>query len=292
LNPPRDIRLSSPIGDLAALHWPNPGAPRVLCLHGWLDNAASFIPLNASLKGLDPVGLDLVALDFAGHGYSSHRPAGSRYYLHDYLWDVEAALDALDWDAADIIGHSLGGVIAGLYAAASPERINRLVLLDGLGPPTAGSGQSVERLRRSMASTRKPESTLRRYQSIDEAARARQKVTPMSDAAVRLLVERAIGSQDDHFRWRTDPRLNWHSPFLMTEEQVLELLAGIEAPSLSIVATPIAHWFKPQQVEKRMAALPRAQHQTIEGHHHFHMEQPGDIAPMIQAFLQTENHHE
>jgi pimeloyl-ACP methyl ester carboxylesterase len=288
LNPPRNIRLSSPIGDLAALHWANPGAPRVLCLHGWLDNAASFNPLAVDLKNLD-----LVALDFAGHGHSSHRPAGTRYYLHDYLWDVEAALGALGWEKAAIMGHSLGGVIAGFYAAASPERVHRLVLLDGLGPPTIGIGQSVERLRRSMASTRKPESTLRRYQSIDEAARARQKATPMSDAAVRQLVERAIGRQGDHFRWRTDPRLNWHSPFLMNEAQVLELLSGIEVPTLSIMATPLARWINRQQLEKRLAALPHAQHHTIEGHHHFHMERPEEIAPMIQAFLQsTDNHHE
>jgi pimeloyl-ACP methyl ester carboxylesterase len=288
LKQPTELRLASPIGELAALHWPNPGAPRVLCLHGWLDNAASFIPLAAELGDFD-----LVALDFAGHGYSVHRPTGSRYYFHDYLWDVEAALDALDWHDCALMGHSLGGAVAGFYTAGSPQRINRLVLLDGLGPPSMDPTKTVEKLRRSMASTRKPESTLRRYQSIDEAERARQKATPMSDSAVRLLVERALGVEDDHFRWRTDPRLNWHSPLLMTEGQVLNLLAGIEAPALSIMAIPLARWIDPQQAERRKDALPRVQHHTIEGHHHFHMEQPADFAPMIRAFLNaTDNHDE
>ena len=71
---PVNIRL--PWGTLEALHWSNPGAPKVLCLHGWLDNAASFVPLSGYLKDFD-----LLALDFAGHGFSSHRPASSRYYF-------------------------------------------------------------------------------------------------------------------------------------------------------------------------------------------------------------------
>jgi pimeloyl-ACP methyl ester carboxylesterase len=288
LNQPQELRLPSPIGELAALHWPNPGARQVLCLHGWLDNAASFMPLAAGLEEFD-----LVALDFTGHGHSAHRPAGTRYYFQDYLWDVEAALDALDWADCSIMGHSLGGAVAGFYAAASPDRVHKLVLLDGLGPLTGSVGETLERLRRSMASTRKAESTLRRYESIEEAVLARQKATPMSDEAVRMLVERAIGEENDHFRWRTDPRLNWHSPLLMTEEQVLNLLSGIQAPVLSIMATPLARWIKPQVAELRMAALSHAQHRAVEGHHHFHMEQPADIAPMIRAFLQsTENHHE
>jgi pimeloyl-ACP methyl ester carboxylesterase len=284
----QELRLASPIGELAGLHWPNPGAPRVLCLHGWLDNAASFIPLCSQLHGLD-----LVALDFAGHGHSVHRPAGTRYYFHDYLWDVEAALDTLGWDDCAIMGHSLGGVIGGCYATASPQRINRLVLLDGLGPPTADAAQSAERLRRSMASTRKPESKLRLYASIDEATDARKKVTPMSHAAVRLLVERALGRQGSHYRWHTDPRLNWNSPVMMTEEQALSLLTGIESPVLSFTALPLARWIQAGQLKNRQDAVPDARHHTISSHHHFHMEQVGEIAPLIQEFLHaTDNGHE
>lgn len=123
---PVNIRLSW--GTMEGLHWSRPGAPKVLCLHGWLDNAASFVPLAPYLKDFD-----LLALDFAGHGFSSHRPETSRYYFPDNLYDLDAALDILGWETCHIIGHSMGGGIASGFAAALPERVNRLVLLDAVG---------------------------------------------------------------------------------------------------------------------------------------------------------------
>ena len=77
-----DIRL--PWGMLKGLHWARPGAPKVMCLHGWLDNAASFVPLAPYLKDFD-----LLAIDLAGHGLSSHRPENSRYYFTDYVFDLD-----------------------------------------------------------------------------------------------------------------------------------------------------------------------------------------------------------
>jgi pimeloyl-ACP methyl ester carboxylesterase len=95
-----EIRLDAPLGQLAGLRWGSQGAAPVLCLHGWLDNAASFLPLAEQLDGLD-----LVALDFAGHGHSDHRHHTARYYLTEYLWDVEAAMDALGWESCHLMGH-------------------------------------------------------------------------------------------------------------------------------------------------------------------------------------------
>ena len=78
-----EVRLSLPHIELAAhLYGPEDGAP-VLALHGWLDNAASFARLAPRLAGLR-----IVALDFAGHGHSEHRPAGAGYALWDYAYDV------------------------------------------------------------------------------------------------------------------------------------------------------------------------------------------------------------
>ena len=91
------LSLPMPWGVLEALHWRNPGAPRILCLHGWLDNAASFIPLADSLAGFE-----LLALDFAGHGLSSHRPEDSRYYFADYVFDVDQVMQQLEIGRAHV----------------------------------------------------------------------------------------------------------------------------------------------------------------------------------------------
>ena len=128
----RERPLNTRSGRFAALEWRNSAGPRTLCLHGWLDNAASFIPLAQQLQ---PV--DLVALDLPGHGFSEHRHSTARYHFIDYLFNVDAALESLGWGDCHVIGHSLGAAIAAAYSAGAPERVQSLVLLDSMGPLSA-----------------------------------------------------------------------------------------------------------------------------------------------------------
>jgi pimeloyl-ACP methyl ester carboxylesterase len=276
---PINIRLSW--GILEGLHWSNPGAPRVLCLHGWLDNAASFVPLAPYLKDFD-----LLALDFAGHGFSSHRPETSRYYFPDNLYDVDAALDVLGWDQCHIIGHSMGGGVASSFAAALPERVRRLVLLDAVGTLALPTDQAAKQLRLSMKSVRKNRSNLRPYESVEEAMLARQKSSQLSDDAARLLCERSLEHTGDYYQWRTDPRLNWRSPQLLSDAQALDLLAAIRAPTLVITSPAVIDYLGEEMMQKRLATINDCKHVTDDGHHHFHMEQPEHIGVCITEFLQ------
>jgi len=282
---PVNIHLSW--GTLEGLHWSRPGAPRVICLHGWLDNAASFVPLASYLRDFD-----LLALDFAGHGLSSHRPESSRYYAPDYLYDLDAALDVLGWDQCHMIGHSLGGGVASGFAAALPERINRLVFLDGLGLLTLPADQATRQLRLSIKSVRKNRSILRPYESVEEAMRARQKGSSLSDEAARLICERSLEHTGDYYQWRTDPRLNWRSPHLLSNEQVLNLLAAIRAPTLVITSPTLTKYLGEDVIMERLAAINDCRHFTNDGHHHFHMEQPQHIGAYITEFLQQQDHHD
>lgn len=276
----QEITLHTPNGCFAALAWPNPGAPRLMCLHGWLDNAASFLPLGPFLKAFD-----LVALDFAGHGHSDHRPAGARYYMMDNLWDLDMVLDALGWPNCHLAGHSLGGVVACTYAAAAPGRVDRLVALDGLGPLSARPGNTTARIRASLASFRKPRGKLKDYPDIEAAARTRERASGLPIEASRLLCERSMSWHNGIYRWRTDPELNWHSPLLMSEEQVLDILGAISVPTLSITASPLTEWMNPAVVKKRLATVPDCTSHVVEGHHHFHMDQPQQTAQFILDFL-------
>lgn len=276
---PVNIHLSW--GTLEGLHWSNPGAPRVLCLHGWLDNAASFVPLAPYLKDFD-----LLALDFAGHGFSSHRPETSRYYFPDNLFDVDAALDVLGWDQCHIIGHSMGGGVASSFAAALPERVRRLVLLDAVGVLTLPTNQTAKQLRLSMKSVRKNRSNLRPYESVEKAMLARQKSSQLSDDAARLLCERSLEHTGDYYQWRTDPHLNWRSPQLLSDAQALGLLAAIRAPTLVITSPAVIDYLGEEMMQKRLATINDCKHVTDDGHHHFHMEQPERIGVCITEFLQ------
>ena len=275
-----EILLDTPLGQLAGLRWKTEGAPPVLCLHGWLDNAASFLPLAEHLTGLD-----IVALDLSGHGLSEHRHHTARYHFIDYLWDVDAALTALGWESCHIVGHSMGGGVSTLYSAASPAHVRSVVVLDGLGPISSTGVGTAKRLRKSMTVMRRERNPLRPYDSIDEMVRARLGVSDLSIDAARLLCERSARHVGKHFYWRTDPALNWVSPIVLTDEQVLDCLRNIEAPLLSWIATPIASWHSEDKLSARQAATQYGRHETIEGHHHFHMDVPEKVAGMIQSFI-------
>ena len=276
---PETIRLETPRGRMAALAW-----RRALCLHGWLDNAASFLPLAGRLDGCD-----LVALDLPGHGHSDHRHPSARYHFVDYLFDVDAALDALGWDACHLIGHSLGAAISAVFAAAAPERVLSLTLLDGVGPIAGDPDKSTERLRRSLARSRQSPSEPRRYGSLEQMIEARRKATDLSPRAARLICERSAREEHGGFVWRSDPALNWVSPVLLTEEQVLDMLRHIEAPTLTFQATAASGWFSAERIAGRKAAIAHGRHQVVEGHHHFHMDRPEAIAGTIGAFIQEQD---
>jgi pimeloyl-ACP methyl ester carboxylesterase len=277
---PVEIQLDTPLGELAGLRWKTEGGPPVLCLHGWLDNAASFLPLAEHLSGLD-----IVALDLPGHGLSEHRHHTARYHFIDYLWDVDAVLNALGWESCHIIGHSMGGGVSSIYAAASPTHIRSIVVLEGLGPLSSAGADTTMRLRKSMTVMRKERNPLRPYDSIDEMVAARRLVSDLSVDAARLLCERSARLIGSHYYWRTDPALNWISPIVLTEDQVLDCLSNIEAPLLSWIVTPFGEWYSPENLLARQEATQHGQHKTIEGHHHFHMDVPEKFSETIQSFI-------
>ena len=277
-----EIQLDTRQGRLGALGWRRAGAPRVLALHGWLDNAASFTPLAPLLHELD-----LVALDLPGHGHSEHRPATTHYHFIEYPFDIDAALDALDWPDCHLLGHSLGASISAVYAAAAPGRVRSLTLLDGLGPITAEANRTAERLRRSLARNRQGSGTARHFESLEEMVAARCKVSDMTAAAARLICERAARAVAEKFTWRSDAALNWVSALVMTEDQVLDLLRHVESPALVIQATRESQWFTRERLEARRNALANARHLSVKGKHHFHMDQPDTIANPVQTFILT-----
>lgn len=114
----------------------------VLCLHGWLDNSESFARLAPLLENCD-----VVALDMAGHGETSHRAAHARYDIYDDLEDINELTDELGWEQFNLLGHSRGAGIAMLYCTVMPERVKTLVSLDGITPPAMKERNFIEQLR-------------------------------------------------------------------------------------------------------------------------------------------------
>lgn len=272
-----------PWGRLAGLAARHQGARRILCLHGWMDNAASFAPLAEQLcKEGRP---DLVALDYAGHGQSDHRPLASRYYFSDYLFDIDATLDAIGWDRCVVIGHSMGAALGAALAAAAPERVEALVMLDAMGLVTEPPEKAAERLRNAMRATRKPREHRRRFERIEDAAAIRQANMPMGDDAALRLAKRALVATDSGWRWRTDPRAMWPSPVFMTEPQSDSILAAIECPVLAAYTPVLESWLGADRVRARLDRLRAVDTVRLAGGHHVHMDDPEPVAQAIVSFL-------
>lgn len=280
-SPLAEIRLRTARGEIAALRGGSPDGPRLLCLHGWLDNAASFLPLAPHLAGFD-----LVALDLPGHGASGHRAPGYDYVFVDWVHDVLDAMDALGWDRADLLGHSMGGAIASALATAAPERVRRLVLVEALGQIAGEPAQAGQRLRDAVAARRalapRPDRVI---PDIDAAVALRLAATHMTPEAARLIVERNLRPVEGGYAWRSDPRLTLPSALRLVEDTVHSMLRAIEAPVLVIAAEPSPPFFPKALREARMACLADGRAATFAGGHHLHMEQAPVLAAPILAFL-------
>ena len=277
----REIRLESPRGELAALRGGTAGGPRLLCLHGWLDNAASFLPLAPELADFD-----LVALDLPGHGASAHRAPGHDYAFADWIHDVLDALDGLGWDRADLLGHSMGGAIACAVAAAAPARVRRLALVEALGPVAGDPAAAGTRLRDAVAARRALAARAPRViPDVDTAVAARLAASRMTPEAARLIVERNLRRVEGGHAWRSDPRLTLPSQLRLTEETVQAMLRAIEAPVLVVAADPSPPYFSPEVRTQRLACLADGRLEVIPGGHHLHMEQATRVAGPLRRFL-------
>ncbi|XP_077025184.1 serine hydrolase-like protein 2 isoform X2 [Tamandua tetradactyla] len=121
-----ELRLAVPWGHIAAKAWGSLQGPPVLCLHGWLDNANSFDRLIPLL----PQDFYYVAMDFGGHGLSSHYSPGLPYYYQDFVNEIRRVAAALKWNRFSLMGHSFGGTVGGMFSCIFPEMVDKLILLD------------------------------------------------------------------------------------------------------------------------------------------------------------------
>jgi pimeloyl-ACP methyl ester carboxylesterase len=281
-----ELRVELAGRTLAALAWGDRARRPMLLLHGWLDNAGSFSAI-APLLARDHY---VVAIDLRGHGRSAHIPSGAWYHYVDYFDDLRATLDHFGWASATLFGHSLGGTLASLFAAAYPERVERLLLVEALGPLTVPPEGTLAQLRRGLderaafANRR----ALRVFRDLDAAIEARAMASGFSSEVARALVARGVQEVEGGYVWSSDPRLTLTSAQRYSEAQVLAMLGGIRARTLLILAKPATSYLPDAMMQERAAQVANIEVVHVEGHHHLHLESPEAVFEIVARFLRAQ----
>ncbi len=277
----RETTIDLPHIRLAARVWGDESLPPLLALHGWLDNASTF----DALAPLISTHFHIVAIDFAGHGNSAWRPAGTWYHYIDYVSDVIAVAEKLGWTRFSLLGHSLGGTVASVFAACRPQSLDKLLLIEALGPIAASANDALEQLRRGMAQRAAFEEKLRVFPREEDAIELRCKVNGLSRNAATALVRRGLKEVPGGFSWSSDPRLTLPTPLRYTEEQMLAVLRGIEAKTLLVLAQPEAPYLPRAMIDRRIEQVRDIAVHRIDGSHHLHLENAAPIAELIGNFV-------
>ncbi len=272
------------------LHWGPEDAPKLFMMHGWMDVAASFQFVVDALKG----NWHVIAPDWRGFGLSE-RPQADTYWFPDYVGDLDAIVDHYaPGEAINLLGHSMGGNVVSLYAGVRPERVRRLINLEGFGMPVTRPEQSPKRYLKWLDELKEP-ATLRTYPSEAAVAARLQKTNPrLSDERAAFLAKH-WSTQVGEGEWEIqgDPAHKKSTPLLYQVEEVLACWRAITAPVLWVEAddTNMWQWMGPKEqarieIDRRLGNLKQVTARMMpDAGHMLHHDQPQLLANMIEEFL-------
>lgn len=223
-------------GRFALTHWGQPDAAPIFLLHGWMDCAAAWQLLVDQL----PEDWALLAIDWAGYGDSDRH--GEYYWFPEHLAALDDLLGEYSPDRpARIIGHSMGGTLASMYAGARPERVSWLVNMEGIGMPELPAEELPELLAAWLAALRTPP-LARRYLDLEELTAALQRANPRLPAAhARFLAGVWTRPAAGGFEMRADPRHQIRSPLRFSRAELLACWARVRAPQLLLYGAESSH---------------------------------------------------
>jgi pimeloyl-ACP methyl ester carboxylesterase len=266
-----------------------PERPALVMVHGWMDVGASFQFV------VDALAQDrfVIAPDWRGFGLTE-TPAADSYWFPDYLGDLDALLDALlPGQAVDLVGHSMGGNVVMIYAGVRPERIRRLVNLEGFGMPQTLPQQAPKRYRQWLDEL-KGEPELKTYDSLAAVAERLRKTNPRlpADKAHWLARQWSREGADGRHHLLADAAHKRVNPMLYRKDEVLACWQQIEAPVLWVEGdeTDTSKWwgnrYPREEFEARLALVPRLERERLAAcGHMLHHDRPQELASRMEAFF-------
>ena len=280
-------------------HWgtPSPETPPLVMVHGWMDVAASFQFVIDALQHDRWV----IAPDWRGFGLTE-TPHTDNFWFPDYLADLDQLLDHYVGERpVHLLGHSMGGHVATLYAGIRPHRIQRLINLEGFGLPATRPSQAPSRLAKWMDELKAlqlGDMDLKPYASLEAVAIRLMKNNPRlgSDKAHWLAEHWARANDQGEWRILGHAAHKVVNAQLFKVDETQAIYARISAPTLCVVADSdsIAQWWKDtyslSEFKQRIAVVPQLTHAVVhDAGHMLHHDQPEQLARLIEDFLSLQS---
>ena len=266
--------------------WGEAHHPKLFLLHGWMDVSAScqFLVDNFERDW------HVIAPDWRGFGLTEWAREG--YWFPDYYADLEALLNLFQPESAVyLVGHSMGGNIASTYAGVRPDRVARLVTLEGLGLGRTRPESAPQRLTDWLDELADPPRFAPYKSFADLASRLKRNNPRLRDDQADFLA-RHWGHQTDSgaVELLSDPRHKAVNPYLFRIDEILACWRRVTAPTLlvsgkdsHVAARLVDH---PGELELRMSAVRNIRQAELENcGHMMHHDQPAALARLIEAFV-------
>jgi pimeloyl-ACP methyl ester carboxylesterase len=288
MKPPRDRTIDVRGLKIHYLEWGEPDGEPLLLIHGFLDHARSWEPLVAELEKKSSKPRWIVAPDCRGHGDSGWVGAGGYYHFPDYLWDLECLLESLDVEKISLIGHSMGGTISFLYAGTFPEKVRKLVLVEGIGPIAMRFVDTPPRMERWLAELKGlRQRKVVEYATLEEAAKRLRRKNPRLKPKLALELASSGMKQIESGKWvwKFDPLHRTVAPQPFYAGQAVEFFRRIQCPVLIVNGAKSRQTPRPD-LEERLSAIADRSHAEIEDAGHMvHHDNPEGLAQAVTAFL-------
>ncbi|XP_036721935.1 serine hydrolase-like protein 2 isoform X1 [Balaenoptera musculus] len=294
-----ELKLAVPWGHIAAKAWGSHQSPPVLCLHGWLDNANSFDRIIPLL----PKDFYYVAMDFGGHGLSSHYSPGFPYDHQNFVSEVRRVAAALKWNRFSLLGHSFGGTVGGMFSCIFPEMVDKLVLLES--SPFILESNELENMltykRRAIEhvlqveASEKPSHVVSPEEMLQGFLKNNSHV---GDECAKLLLQRGTTQVATGLLLNRDRRITRPEYYFnfISRELFVHSIRKLQARVLLIKATQ-GYYDVRRENDANMELMlfvtnslrsilkERFQYVQVPGNHYVHMNQPQHMAGVISSFL-------
>ncbi|MEN9670830.1 MAG: hypothetical protein RL018_1107 [Pseudomonadota bacterium] len=286
------------------LTWGNAAStmPPLVLMHGWMDVAASYQFMVDALSEAFFKDRLIIAADWRGYGKTTGAPVDN-YWFPDYLADLDFLLDHYAGDRpVDLVGHSMGGNVVMMYAGSRPDRIRRLVNLEGFGMPVSTPDKAPARYAQWMDELKKlqrGELNLTAYDKADGVARRLMKTNPRlarDDAgkAKANWLARHWAAENAQGKWDIlgDAAHKIVNANLSNVAEAIELYKNISAPVLVVEASDdsLSGWwngrFTLAEFHERLKNVPNCTIQVVQdAGHMMHHDQPLVLAQMLESFV-------